>query len=241
MSEISKKGVRKVVRAALLGAFVGYYFARRSGKLPGKEGFLARIPLPWLAYDGALTSHWPFLVAAISVYVLFGVYWEIMAKNAAPSKSSESSASRGVHVALVNGAMLLEIFPIRGLGRFVAASATIMTAGLVVEAMGIALAVWARRHLGRNWSGRIAIKEDHQLVRSGPYGLLRHPIYTALLAMYAGIAIVTGEWLAVIGFAMVTFAYWRKIRLEEKILGTAFGPAYETYRRETWALVPWVL
>jgi len=113
-----------------------------------------------------------------------------------------------------------------------------MTAGLAVEAIGLFVAIWARRHLGRNWSGEITIKVDHQLVRSGPYKLLRHPIYTGLLAMYAGIAIVTGEWLGMVGFAMAVFAYWRKIRLEEANLKVAFGAEYDAYRRETWALGP---
>ena len=113
-----------------------------------------------------------------------------------------------------------------------------MTAGLAVEAIGLFVAIWARRHLGRNWSGEITIKVDHQLVRSGPYKLLRHPIYTGLLAMYAGIAIVTGEWLGMVGFAMAVFAYWRKIRLEEMDLKVAFGADYEAYRCDTWSLVP---
>jgi protein-S-isoprenylcysteine O-methyltransferase Ste14 len=113
-----------------------------------------------------------------------------------------------------------------------------MTAGLIVQAAGTYLAVWARRHLGRNWSGAIAIKVEHQLIRSGPYRLLRHPIYTGLLAMYIGPAIVTGEWLAVVGVAFAVLAYWRKIRLEEAALDTAFGADYDAYRRATWALVP---
>jgi len=100
------------------------------------------------------------------------------------------------------------------------------------------LAIWARRALGRNWSGEISIKVEHQLVRSGPYKLLRHPIYTGLLAMYAGAALVTGTWLAILGLAMAAFAYWRKIRLEEENLNVAFGAEYDAYRRETWALVP---
>jgi len=76
------------------------------------------------------------------------------------------------------------------------------------------------------------------LIRSGPYKRLRHPIYTGLLAMYVGAAVVTGTWLAVVGVAMAGFAYWRKIRLEEANLNVAFGAEYEAYRRETCALVP---
>jgi len=78
------------------------------------------------------------------------------------------------------------------------------------------------------------------LIRSGPYRRLRHPIYAGLLAMYAGPALATGEWLALIGVAIAGLAYWRKIRLEEANLETAFGGDYEVYRRETWVLVPGV-
>jgi protein-S-isoprenylcysteine O-methyltransferase Ste14 len=117
-------------------------------------------------------------------------------------------------------------------------STAIMAGGLAIEAMGLYLAILARRHLGRYWSGEISIKVDHRLIRSGPYQKLRHPIYTGLLAMYAGAAVVTGTWLALAGFAMALFAYARKIRLEEQNLRVAFGAEYEAYRRESWALVP---
>jgi protein-S-isoprenylcysteine O-methyltransferase Ste14 len=190
------------------------------------------------ALDTALLAHRGFIFAACIGWVLFGLYWDFAAKTAAPSKTSESRASRGLHVFLANVALLLELAPIRGLGRFSPVSYLIVAAGLAVETMGLFLAIWARRHLGQNWSGEISIKVDHELIRSGPYRLLRHPIYTGLLAMYAGTALVTGEWLAIIGLAMAAFAYWRKIRLEEVNLNMAFGADYDAYRRETWALIP---
>jgi len=138
-------------------------------------------------------------------------------------------------------AALLEIVPIQGFGRFLPPSYVGMAAGLAVSAMGLFLAIWARRGLGRNWSGEISIKVDHQLIRSGAYRLVRHPIYTGILAMYVGAALVTGRWLAIIGVAMAGFAYWRKIRLEEANLDAVFGADYDAYRRETWALVPWLI
>jgi len=196
--------------------------------------------IPMFALDDALLVHKEFLVAVLG-WVVFSVYWEVAAGSAAPEKSSESQASRGLHVFLTNVAALLVVLPFRGLGRFLPVSSPIMWIGLAVEAAGLFLAIWARRHLGRNWSGRITIKVDHQLIRSGPYRLLRHPIYTGILAIYAGTAIVTGEWLALIGLAMTGLAYWRKIRLEEVNLKVAFGADYDAYCRETWALVPGLL
>ena len=97
-----------------------------------------------------------------------------------------------------------------------------MAAGLAIEAAGLFLAIVARRHLGRYWSGEITVKVDHRLIRTG------------LLTMYAGTALVTGTWLALAGFAMALIAYARKIRLEERNLRVVFGAEYEAYRRETW-------
>ncbi len=107
-----------------------------------------------------------------------------------------------------------------------------------MEVLGLLLAVWARRLLGRNWSGRITLKVEHELIRSGPYRVVRHPIYTGLLGMYAGAAIVSGQLHALIGLALAVGAYLRKIRLEETNLLKGFGADYRTYRSETWALFP---
>jgi protein-S-isoprenylcysteine O-methyltransferase Ste14 len=196
--------------------------------------------IPFFARDAVLLSHKPFLFAGMIGWVLFSLYWEAAGAHAAAAKSSESSGSRAFHVALANIALVLEIVPIRAFGRFLPDSYIVMTTGLIIEAAGLLLAIWARRHLGQNWSGRISVMAHHDLIKSGPYRLLRHPIYTGLLWMYFGVALVTGEWLAVIGVAIAVFAYWRKIRLEEATLGTAFGEGYADYRRETWALLPGV-
>lgn len=82
------------------------------------------------------------------------------------------------------------------------------------------------------------IAAEHQLVQSGPYRRLRHPIYTAVLGMYVGITLVSGQFHAVLALLAVAAVYWRKLRLEEAALENAFGQAYVAYRRETWALVP---
>jgi protein-S-isoprenylcysteine O-methyltransferase Ste14 len=228
-----------LVVAPLCGAVAGALATLLVPKKAGTPDLAALSGNGWLSGDTALRGYWPFLVACAAGWVVFSFYWEIAAKGAAPAKSSESRASRGLHVFLANAALLVEI-PVRGLGRFMPVFPLIMAAGVVVEAVGLCVAIWARRHLGRNWSGEITIKVEHQLIRSGPYRSLRHPIYTGLLAMYVGPALVTGEWLALIGVAMAAFAYWRKIRLEETALEAAFGADYDAYRRETWALVPGV-
>jgi len=175
-------------------------------------------------------------------WACFIFYWEAAAKNSSPARVSESRSSRRVHELLLNAAFLLMILPVPGLRqRFLPDTAFVVWTGVSVQTAAFVLGIWARRVLGRHWSGEITIKVDHQLIRSGPYRFVRHPIYTAWLGMFAATALVSGQIHAVLGFAMAAFAYWRKIRLEEANLKNAFGPEYDSYRSETWALVPWLL
>ena len=214
--------------AALAGAVVGALLARP---------FLR----PWLeAHTSAVKTDWPGL-ASLLPWIAFSLYWEMEAKNSAPAVKSESKASRSVHVVLTNVALLLIIAPIRPLNqRLIPDVMVVKLIGLALECAGLALAIWARRVLGRNWSGEITIKENHELVRTGPYAIVRHPIYTALLAMYVGTAIVFGEMHALIGLLVGIIAYLRKTRMEETNLDNAFGQRYDEYRKETWAIVPGV-
>jgi len=206
-----------VLASALLGVFL-----RRAGLTPLK-----------------LSTHdWPIL-ASMLVWALFAIYWEAAAKNAAPAASSESRWSRRVHLILLSAAQVLIFFPVSGLRqRYLPASHFVTATGLALELLCLLLAVWARQCLGRNWSGKIAINVNHVLVRKGPYRLIRHPIYTALLGMYAGVAIVWGELHSLIGLGLVLIAYLRKIHIEEANLLAAFGADYRNYRHQTWALFP---
>jgi protein-S-isoprenylcysteine O-methyltransferase Ste14 len=177
--------------------------------------------------------------ASIAMWCVIEIYWDVAAKSAAPAESSESRASRRVHLALIAAAQLLLFLPVYGLRqRWLPFSAAVTAAGLTLNALGLVLAIWARRCLGRFWSGNITIKVEHQLVRNGPYRILRHPIYTALLLLYLGTAIVCGELHALLGLAVAIAAFLRKIRLEEANLLRAFSAGYREYRGETWALIP---
>jgi protein-S-isoprenylcysteine O-methyltransferase Ste14 len=178
---------------------------------------------------------------ALGLVCLFSVGWEAASKDSAPAQSGESVWSRRLHLIVLNGGVLLLVLPVPGLTRrFVPASRIVTVAGLAIEVAGILFAFWARRHLGRNWSGEVRIASGHELVRSGPYQWLRHPIYTGILGMYGGAMLVSEQMHALIAFVIITVAYWRKLRLEEKILSANFGASWDGYQRETWALVPLV-
>jgi protein-S-isoprenylcysteine O-methyltransferase Ste14 len=110
-----------------------------------------------------------------------------------------------------------------------------------VVAAGLAFATWARVHLGRNWSGTVTVKSDHELIRSGPYRFVRHPIYSGALLAVAGTSIARGEWRGLPAVLVLFAALWRKLQLEERWMGEAFGEDYAKYRSEVSALIPFVI
>ncbi len=112
--------------------------------------------------------------------------------------------------------------------------------GTVVCATGIAVAIWARVHLGRNWSAEPAIKEGHILVTSGPYRFVRHPIYASLLLAACGSALVGGSIWIVVLITLAGILMYRMIK-EERILFAEFKQEYFAYKRRTCLLIPFIL
>jgi protein-S-isoprenylcysteine O-methyltransferase Ste14 len=179
--------------------------------------------------------------ASLALWMLFSIYWAIASRQSKSTASSESLASRQLHVILVNGALLLLVLPVPGLrARFLFESNVVIAIGLLIQIASVALAISARHHLGRNWSGEVRIASEHELIRSGPYRFVRHPIYSAILGMYVGTMLVSGEIHAPIALVIVTLAYWRKIRLEERVLHERFGAEFDAYCRDTSALIPMI-
>jgi|WetSurMetagenome_2_1015567.scaffolds.fasta_scaffold21391_1 protein-S-isoprenylcysteine O-methyltransferase Ste14 len=117
----------------------------------------------------------------------------------------------------------------------------VAVAGLLVMLPGLGFAIRARQHLGTNWSARPAIREHHTLTRTGPYAIVRHPIYTGLLTGILGTAIATGYLMAFISIIVALVMLLFKIRIEERFMLDEFGGEYERYRREVKALIPYVL
>jgi len=128
-----------------------------------------------------------------------------------------------------------------GLGRFVPSSPLIQALGLASCAGGVAFAIWARRSLGRNWSGNPTIKEDHELIVSGPYRIVRHPIYSGFLLAAAGTVLGSGKVRDLLFLAVIVTACAAKIRIEESLMMRQFPDAYPEYRRRTKAVIPWIL
>ncbi len=169
------------------------------------------------------------------------VYWSLTATTEGRWRDAESVASRALHRNLLNLGLLLLFVSIPGLRwPFLPPLAGRVPAGLALMAAATLFHVWARIHLGPNWSSPVRLAAEHALVRSGPYRVVRHPVYTALIALALGTAIVSGRALSLAGAALFLVAYVRKLRIEERVLAERFGAEWVEYRRRSWALLPGV-
>jgi len=180
-----------------------------------------------------------------ALWIAWAVYWFVAARLVKQNRREESALSRAAHIVPLGiAAWLLWAPALRGHfleGRFLPASPATYWTGVVIVALGLLFAIWARNVLGRNWSGIVTLKQDHELIRSGPYRYVRHPIYTGLLIAFAGSAIARGEWRGLLALAIAFAALWRKLKLEEQWMIETFGDAYRRYRDEVRALIPFVL
>ena len=119
-----------------------------------------------------------------------------------------------------------------------ARTALIQSAGILLTAAGIAFAIWARFYLGQNWSSAVSIKVGHQLIRTGPYQWVRHPIYSGLLVALLGTALARGKMISLVALPLFFLGFWIKSRMEEQFMRKTFGQEYIDYSQSTGALVP---
>ena len=179
------------------------------------------------------------------VWIVFFVYWQIKAINTKTTQRLEPASSRILRVFIFVIAIAL-LLPIRiplpwlylqlwptGFWPF--------WLGAAITIAGLLFAVWARMHLGRNWSRAVTIKQDHELITNGPYALVRHPIYTGILTGLLGTAIAISEVRGFIVVVLFFLAFWMKLRMEEQWMRSQFGEAYDIYAHRTAALVPYLL
>jgi protein-S-isoprenylcysteine O-methyltransferase Ste14 len=180
------------------------------------------------------------------LWLVWIAYWRISAADVKPTQRHESPGSRAAHLLpLLVAAVLLWI---RGdaedgwlFHRFLARSLTLFWIGTAITAAALGFSAWARVHLGRNWSATVTVKQDHELIRTGPYSIVRHPIYTGVLFAFIGTALAIGQWRGVLAVVIVFVAFWRKLRLEERWMSETFGEEYRRYRARTKALIPFIV
>lgn len=180
-------------------------------------------------------------VELIPWYVFAG-YWFITWLRVNRTKATEKSADRLITVAVVVIGFTLLFEKWTGIGplglRFVPENARISWLGITITCAGVIIAVWARYSIGVYWSARVSLKEGHQLIRSGPYAFVRHPIYTGMFLAALGTAFVVGEWRGLVAAVLLLGAHSRKALREESLLTREFGQEYAEYRRSTGFLFP---
>jgi len=113
--------------------------------------------------------------------------------------------------------------------------------GLAMIVAGIFFRFYSIRYLGRYFTVRVSIHENHSLIQTGPYKWLRHPSYTGAWLAFVGVGLVSGTWSELLVWAIFPLiGLLRRIRVEESVLLTHFGDVYGKYRQRTWRLIPWV-
>jgi protein-S-isoprenylcysteine O-methyltransferase Ste14 len=179
-----------------------------------------------------------------ALWLVYLLYWQVAARGAKSNERLESLVSRVVRSVTFLFVFVLLIdhwLPIPALYQFYLPEngwTVWFWIGAVVNVLGLGFAVWARVYLGSNWSRSVTIKRDHELITGGPYGLVRHPIYTGLLTGFLGTAIAIAQLRGLVAFALIFAVLWFKLRLEERWMRLQFGSVYEQYAQRVPALLP---
>jgi protein-S-isoprenylcysteine O-methyltransferase Ste14 len=180
-------------------------------------------------------------IAILMPWLMWLFYWLLRASDTKKTVKRETSLSRQMQNGIVTVGALLIVMPSPSMSALKIDPSSIgelALAGLLINIAGLLFTVWARIHLGRNWSAAVTLKQDHELIRSGPYAWVRHPIYTGCLLALFGCALINGEVRGTIGFIIVFVATAYKARMEESVLSEYFGTEYINYRKSVSALIP---
>jgi protein-S-isoprenylcysteine O-methyltransferase Ste14 len=190
--------------------------------------------------DGAMNFN-PDSALGLAWLVFLG-YWLIARFSVNRMERPEPGGTLILRILIMAGAywLLFQQDPRFGIlnRRFIPQDDRIVLAGVLLTWSGVAFAIWARYHLGKFWSATVALREGHQLIRSGPYANIRHPIYTGMLTAVLGTTLAVGRYRALIAFVVILAAFIAKSRQEEKLLDAQFGPAFEQHRRHTGFFLP---
>lgn len=186
-------------------------------------------------------SAYPYIIDA---WIVVGIVWLVASLRFKPATRTQSAAARVKHFALMALAFALLFNRKLSAGplawRSVPEGAAFQWIGLALTVAGLAFAIWARLLLGGNWSATVTVKQDHRLVRRGPYTIVRHPIYTGGLLALLGTALAVSEVRGFLGVALAFIGWRGKSRVEEAFMREQFGAEYARYQEQVKALIPFV-
>lgn len=172
----------------------------------------------------------------------FLVIWLLWAFATKRTQTRESLASRIPYLIFTVGAfyaMFSHDVAFNWLRlRILPPNSWIENIGIAVTAIGLLFSIWPRFHLGRNWSSQVTVKVGHQLIRSGPYRWVRHPIYSGMILALLGTAINKGQLSGFVAVVLLWVGFSLKSRIEERFMATTFGEEYAEYRRTTGVIIP---
>jgi protein-S-isoprenylcysteine O-methyltransferase Ste14 len=180
----------------------------------------------------------------IACWVIFIVYWTISAlrtKKIAEKQSLLSSLMHRIPVGLGWWMLAFSRWAPPMNSMIVPDMAWVRPTGAAVCIYGLYFTIWARHTLAGNWSSNVTFKQEHELVRTGPYRYVRHPIYTGLLIMSLGTAIGIGQLHCWLSIPIIAIGFWIKLSQEERLLLGHFPNEYPAYQKQVKALVPFVL
>jgi protein-S-isoprenylcysteine O-methyltransferase Ste14 len=178
-------------------------------------------------------------------WLAFIVFWILASFGTKQTVYSETIAQRfAVQLVIALGVLIQinaprEPYPLNVF--FIPQNAIVAFISAAICVCGLAFTLWARLTLGRNWSARVTLKADHELIQSGPYALVRHPIYTGLFAMALGSALLIGRIGALIGYIFFVAGFVLKAGREESLMMQQFPEQYAAYRQRTKRVVPFIL
>ena len=175
-------------------------------------------------------------------WLIFLAYWILAGLRVNKMERSEPAGERAARILaiLVAFILLYDEDPrcsILG-GRFIPERDWIFATGSALTFAGVAFAIWARYHTAQYWSASVVLRAGHQLIRTGPYARIRHPIYTGMLQAVAGTALAIGRYRALAAFAIILAGFIWKSKREEKLLGSQFGSAFDEHRRHLGFILP---
>lgn len=172
------------------------------------------------------------------------IYWIVMWSKSKPEAMEHPDPARNYHrffiiiAAFLLGSHRLSI----GFLGYVIIPRCLAKAlvGLFVTWVGVLIAIWARKILADNWSAQPTLRQNHELILTGPYKIVRHPIYTGIIIAVLGTAIMVGQVRGFIGLIVVFLALWHKSTFEEDLMRQQFPGRYEEYARRVKRLIPYI-
>jgi protein-S-isoprenylcysteine O-methyltransferase Ste14 len=187
------------------------------------------------------------LLIGYALWFIFVISWHVSDRRPAHTVASAGARRERLYLLVISlGMAMIVVAPLRMVVPPVCCSFWIWVnppvlawAMVLIVAGGIAFCWWARLHLGGLWSANVTRKEGHRVVDTGPYRLVRHPIYTGFIVIYLGLAILCATGLAFVPVAVIALGLWLKARLEERFLAEELGAvAYRAYKARTPMLMP---